>query len=423
MAEWSPMEAIVVRCKTCKHAMKFSAEKAGKRSKCPKCDTIVLITADEKPEPKADDKPEPKPDEKPAAAPDDDDDAGGAYGVFTDPEIEERRKQIAAEEEARLKNRKKDKKNLPKVTRKKKVIPDAESWKKVHLGFLFMLIGTCIWGFTHVLQGSYVLLGSVEFPEYANLIGTNLERRGGENDLPEKGQFWAVDQLEVLLGMVAGRDLVGFAKTCLVVATLLYFVQALCWGLGYGLALPVPRRFGMFGQLLTSLGIAFVNFLVMFIFKLLPVAGIISFIMIPFVVPEVVMTEYNMERTMPLHVMWGSAPFWENFLTIIFRFIFYLQPAFGCIFIWSVGTAIKDDGLQESARGTTQLCLGTMFVLVCFHLLSLCGATPVMVTVLRVFYGAWFGFSLLLIGQYALLIMKCRSVLYEKIYPKNELQE
>ena len=112
-----------------------------------------------------------------------------------------------------------------------------------------------------------------------------------------------------------------------------------------------------------------------------------------------------------------------NFLTVIFRFLFYLQPAIGCIFIWSVGTAIKEPGLEDSARGTTQLCLGTMFMLICFHLLSLCGATPVMVTVLRVFYGVWFGFSVLLIAQYALLIMRCRTVLYEKIYPKNELQD
>lgn len=418
------MDAIVVRCKTCKHAMKFSAEKAGKKSKCPKCDTIVLIKADEKPEPKPEEKPvKAEPAATPAASPSNGEDEGdGAYDVFTDPEIEERKKQIAAEEEARLKNRKKDKKNLPKVTRKKKAIPDADSWKKVRLGLLFTLIGTCIWGFTHVLQGSYVLLGSVEFPEYANLIATNLERRGGENDLPEKGEFWAVDELNVHLGMIAGRDLVGFAKTCLVVSTLLYFLQALCWGLGCGIALPVPRRFGMFGQLLASLGLGFFNFLIMFIFKLLPVVGIISYIMIPFVAPEVVMTEYNMERTMPIHVMWSAAPYWENFLTVIFRFLFYLQPAIGCIFIWSVGTAVKDPGIEDSARGMTQLCLGTMFVLVCFHLLSLCGATPVMVTVLRVFYGVWFGFSVLLIAQYAVLIMRCRTVLYEKIYPKNELE-
>jgi len=380
------MEAIVVRCKTCKHAMKFSAEKAGKRSKCPKCDTVVLIKADEKPESKPEEKkPEPAPATPPA-----DDDGPASYDVFTDPEIEERKKKIAAEEEARVKNkRKNDKKNLPKVARKKKAIPDADSWKKVRLAFLFTLIGTCIWGFTHVLQGSFVLLGSVEFPEYATLIGTNLETRWRRNDLPDKGQFWAVDELNVHLGMIAGRDLVGFAKTCLVVGTLLYFLQAVCWGLGSGIALPVPRRFGMFGQLLTSLALAFFNFLVMFIFKLLPVVGILSYIMIPFVTPEIAMTEYNMERTMPLHVMWSPAPYWENFLTIIFRFVFYLQPAFGCIFIWSIGTAVKDEGLEESARGTTQLCLGTMFVLVCFHLLSLCGATPVMVTLLRVFYGVW----------------------------------
>lgn len=414
------MDAISVRCKMCKHPMKFSAEKAGKRAKCPKCDAIVLIKAEEDPEKKAE--PTPASAAAPPAA-DEDDDGVGAYGVFTDPELEERKKRIAAEEEARLKNKKKDKKALPKMTRKMKAIPDAEAWDKVRLGLLFTFIGVCIWIFTHLLQGAYVLMGTVEYPEYANLVGMNLEHRGGSDDLPPHGQFWEVDELNLYLGMIAGRDFTGFAKVCITLATVCYFFQALAWGIGYVLSLSVPRRYGAFGQVVAGMGLGFVNFLLMFFFKLLPVLGIIGYIMIPYMVPEIAMTEYNMERSVPIHVIYSGAPFWENFLTILFRFVFYLQPAFGCIFIWSTGIAIKDKNVAEGGHGRTQMCLGTCFVLVCYHVLSLCGASPVLVLVLRVFYMVWFGFLLIFLLQYVMLILKTRAVLYDKIHPRNELEE
>ena len=412
------MDAISVRCKTCKHAMTFSAEKAGKRAKCPKCDTIVLVKAEEEPEKPAVPAPE-------AAAPvansmDDPDDGPSAYGVFTDPEIAERQKKLAEEESA--KKKKKDKKKLPKVTRKIKAIADAELWAKVQYGLMFLFVGTCIWFFTHLAQGSYVVLGKVEFPEYANMIADNLERRGGENDLPDREQFWAVDDLNIYLGMIAGRDFLGFAKAMLILSTLLYFPQAIAWGISYVICLPVPRRFGTYGQILASLGLAVVNFISMFMFKLLPVLGIITYVLIPFVAPEIVLMEYNMERVMPIHVMWSAAPFWENFLNLVLKFLLYLQPTLGCIFLWSTGVAIKDPGIEAGGKGLTQMSLGTLFVLVAFHLLSLCGATPVLVIVLRVLYTLWYCFLLMFILQYAMLILKCRAVLYEKINPTNELE-
>jgi hypothetical protein len=95
----------------------------------------------------------------------------------------------------------------------------------------------------------------------------------------------------------------------------------------------------------------------------------------------------------------------------------------GCIFLWSVGIAIKNDGVEKSGRTLSQLCLGVLFIQICFHFLAMCGATPVMVTVLRIFYTVWFAFQLLFIGQYAIAILNCRSVLYDKIYPKHELQD
>jgi hypothetical protein len=415
------MDAIIVRCKMCKHAMKFSAEKAGKRAKCPKCDAIVLVEADgahartEEPAPEV------------AAAPlvkavDDEDDPTGGYDVFTDPEMEEIKKRREAEEEAAGKKRK-ERKKLPKMLRKTKAIPDAESWTKVRFGLLFTFIGVWIWIFTHLAQGSYVVLGKVEFPEYANMIAVNLEARGGDEDFPARGKFWDVDEVNVYLGMIAGRDILGYARAMLTMASLFYFLQAFAWGIGYVFSLPVPRRFGMFGQVIASMVLAFFNFLIMFFFKLLPVLGVFTYVMIPFITPEIVLTEYNIERTLPIHVLWSAAPFWENLLNVIFKFLFYLQPTFGCIFIWSIGLAIKHEKVEQRARGLTQMSLGVFFILFCFHMLSLCGSSPVMVNVLRVFYTVWFCFLFLFMLQYASLILKCRAVLFDKINPRNELEE
>jgi DNA-directed RNA polymerase subunit RPC12/RpoP len=422
------MDAISVRCKNCKHPMKFSADKAGKRAKCPKCQAIVLVKVEEEPAQQAEEEPAKKePALEAMATPvvqavDPDDDGPAAYDVFTDPELEERKKEIAAEEEARLKQ-KKDKKKLPKMTRKMKAIPDAEAWAKVRLGLLFTFIGVCIWIASHIVQGSYVLLGSVEFPEYANLVASNLDVRGGEDDLPAPGRFWEIDEVNLYLGMIAGRDFANYAKICLTIASVLYFFQAIAWGIGYVIALPVPRRFGAFGQLLAGMVLAVFNFIFMFFFKLLPVVGILGYVLIPLLTPELPMTEYNMERIIPIQIMFSSAPFWENFLNLIIQFALYLQPALGCIFIWSVGVAIKDDTVAQGGKGRTQMCLGTFFILICYHVLSLCGASPVLVLVLRVFYTVWFCFLLLFLLQYMMLILKVRAVLYDKINPKNELQD
>src|ERR1019366_5938560 len=127
------MDAITVRCNNCKHQMKFSADKAGKREKCPKCQTILVVQVEEEPaELVKEESAKKEAAVQPVAAAvgkavDPDDDGPAAYDVFTDPELEERQKAIAAEDELLLKQ-KKVKKKLPKMMRKMKAIPDAEAW-------------------------------------------------------------------------------------------------------------------------------------------------------------------------------------------------------------------------------------------------------------------------------------------------------
>lgn len=409
-----PMEAILIRCKMCKHAMKFSAEKAGKRAKCPKCDAIVLIEADAK-------KPEETPAEAPPAPKPPQEEEVGQYGVALDPELEQLAEKRKQEEEAKAKA-KKERKKLPKVGRKIRAIPDADAWSKVRLGMMFVFAGTWIWLFCHILQGSYVLLGYAELPEFANLIVENMEHRRDEG-LPPFGQGWAMDELTIYLGMIAGRTFVDYAIGCVVLSSVLYFLQAALWVIGYCCCLVTPRRFGMFGQILMALGLAAFNMLIMFIFKFLPAIGVIDYVMNPFLTPEIGLTEYNMERTVPIQILWSGAPFWENFACLIFRTTLAFEPAFFCIFIWSAGMAIKDKTVEEGGKGRTQFILGILYLWIVYQLMGLCGASPALVIVLRIIYGVWYFFTIIFVLQYAMLLMKARAVLYDKIHPKNELED
>jgi hypothetical protein len=418
--------------------MKFSADKAGKKAKCPKCGAIVAIQAEPpsvpKPAPAAADDPDhislaPMPDnvEKPeeAAQKTNDmfDDGGPAmYEAKVDEELLARQKALAEAEEAK-KTQKKVKKKLPKVGRKMKALPDAEEWKKVRVGLFLVSIACWIWLAQHLLLGSYIMIGSTEFTEYANLVAKNLAVRGGEKEFPERGKFWEIDELGIYLEMIAGRDYVGYAQFAMTVATLLYFLQAVLWAAGYGFYTPVPRRFGMFGQVITLIVLAVINILLILIFKLLPVLGIHGYILIPYVVPEITLTAYNVERIVPIHVLWSAEPFWENLLALFIRGVQYLEPTIGCIFIWSVGVTIKVREIEKSGRALTYMSLGVLFALLCFHVLSLAGGSGVLVNVLRVTYTIWYGGLLLFILSYARLLLKTRSVLNEKINPRFELTE
>jgi hypothetical protein len=432
------MESISIRCKSCKHQMKFSGDKAGKKARCSKCGKLTLIEAETVPPGESgddgaaalllvDDSPAAPPPDEPAPAPapppqkDDDDEGEGEYGVAIDKELEERQR-VLKEQEAAKARQKKERQKLPEVTRKLKPIDNADEWSKVRVGLLFIVFGVGVWLATHLLLGLYLIIGSIELPEYAYLVSESLEHRKTE-ELPGEGGFWDIDMFTIYMGMIAGRNFNGLAQTCVILSTLLFFVQAALWGLGYLFCLPVPRRFGMFGNVLTMLGLLLFNVLVVFFFKFLPVMGVYNYIMIPYIVPEIALTEYNTERMIPINILWSGAPFWENFANVIFKFLLYLEPTIMCVFLWSLGCCVKDKDIQSSGRSGAQIILGTFFALLAFHLLSLCGASNVLITVLRVIYGVWYGFLILFTIYYVRLLLQCRTVLDQKIHPKNVLEE
>jgi hypothetical protein len=393
---WGSMEVIPFTCAICGHAMKFAADKAGRKAKCPKCETIITV---------------PKP-EANGGAPKDEGD--GEYGVVIDKELETRRQELAEAERIRLKELKK--KKAPKIQKKFKSLPDAELWEKVHFGMLFIFLGSCVWALSHLLQGTWVALGSVEHHDLAKMFVDQIELQNPV--IPERGQFWEFSQYHCLVAIAAGRGFAIFAKICLAVNMILYPIQAILWFVGYLLCLPVPRHHGTLGQLIAMMVLGFVNLMFFIFFRVLPTAGVYRFYVIPYFIPEVMITEYNMERVYPLFMLWSPSPFWESILAIFLQFIYYLQPLMGCIFIWSCATTLKTSRMEDRANAVAQVGLGQYFFWLAFLLIALCGTTPVLVTTLRVLYICWYSFLMMFIVRYTLLNWGFRELLDSRLNPE-----
>jgi hypothetical protein len=386
--------------------MKFPADRAGRKAKCPKCATVLTIPAAAQ-----------------AAAPGTgtvpltgEEEGDAAYEVTEDPELAARRQ--ALEEEDRLRAKELKKKKPPKIKKKYKSLPDYEQWERVHFGLLFIFLGTCIWAFSHLLQGMWIALGSVEFADYGRMIVEQIERQ--DPVMPDHGGFWDFSQFHVLVAMVAGRGFVGFAKFCIVVNLILYPLQVILWFVGYILCLPVPRHHGAFGQLILMMCLNGFNFLVFFFFRFLPITGLYRYYVIPYFIPEVMWTEYNMERVYPYFLLWSPAPFSETMLSLFLVFAFFLEPVVGAIFCWSCAGQLRATRVEQNASGVSQLGLGQYFIYLSFVMIAVCGTTPVLVWVLRILYILWYSFMMMFIVRYALLLWRMRDLLDSRLNPGGQ---
>jgi hypothetical protein len=381
--------------------MKFGADKAGRKAKCPKCDSVLTI-----PGPQAN---------GPAGPASGDEEGDAGYGVLVDHDLEARRRRI--EEEDRLRAKELKKKKPPKIVKKFKSLPEAERWEKVHLGLLFVFLGTCIWAFSHMLVGLWVGLGTVEFTDYARMVTEQIERQ--EPVIPERGEFWNFSQFHHLVAIAAGRGFVGFAKFCIVVGLILYPLQAILCLVGYILCLRVPQHHGTLGQLITMIVLNAFNFLAYFFFKLLPIVGVYRYYLIPYLIPEIMFTSYNMERAYPYFMLWSPSPFWESLLSMFLMFMAFLEPIMGVIFVWSCARQLKADRLEQNSDGVASTGFGQYFLWFCLVMIALCGTTPVLVWTLRALYLLWYGALMMFIVRYALLLWRFRDLLDFRLNPEG----
>ena len=409
------MQTIPVSCTSCGHAMKFAPDKAGRKAKCPKCQNILTI-------PKTDQANGPA--AAPGAAPAPVEDEGdGMYEVVHDKDLEERRQRL--EEEDRLRQKELKKKKAPKLKKKFKSLPEAELWEKVHFGMLFLFLGTCVWAFTHLLQGMWVGLGSVEFADHARMTTELIERQmdaraeRGEPRIADDGRFWEFSQYHYLVALAAGRGFVTFAKFCLIVNLILYPIQAILWFVGFILCIPVPRHHGTLGLLIAIMALGGVNFLFFLFFRVLPTTGLYRYYLIPYFLPEILFTEYNMERVYPIFMLWSASPFWESLLSIFLQFVWYLQPILMAVFVWNCARVLKADRLEEQAGGVAANGFAQLFLWLALLMISVCGTTPVLVAVLRVLYVLWYSALMMFIVRSALLVWSCRDALDARLNPEG----
>jgi hypothetical protein len=403
------MEAIRVTC-ACGHAMKFAADKVGRKAKCPKCTAIIVVR---------------KPDEAngAASAAAAEDEGEGAYGVIVDQELVERQREI--EEAELLRQKEAKKKKAPKILKKFKSLPDSELWEKVQFGLLFLFLGGCVWAFIHALLGMWVALGSVEFADYARLVTQEIEHDGDrrqqrdppEPRIPADGRFWEFSQFHHLVALAAGRGFAPFAKFCIIVGLILFPIQSILWMVGYILCLPVPKHHGARGQLILLMVLNVVNFLFFIFFKLLPITGLYRWYLIPYLLPEVMFTDYNMERVYPYFMLWSLSPFWESLLAMFLQFVQYLEPVIGAIFIWTCATTLKDPRAEKNADGVAANGLSQYAIWLLYLLIALCGTTPVLISVLRVLYVVWYVALMMFITRYTLLMWRGRDLIESRLNP------
>ena len=385
------MDFISFRCTSCNQGLKIGADKAGRKIKCTKCGTPLTIpSSDDARAAAASAGPQMAPEAPPKPVAEEEFDDKQGYGLLSAP---------AEEEQLETKDKKEDKKKLGPMQRKLKTLPDLDLWEKVKAGLQVVSIGVIIWGGVILFTVLILVLGIISGPDYAETVD-KYTPLGAAPDVPA-----------IMLSLVAGIDNEGLAKTFYILAAVVAMFQVIILMAGYGVCLKVPDRFGSLGQVKALLALGGLNFFVILIFKLLPILGVINYLLVPYALPEVSLLDANIDRDPPLWVAWSAAPFLDMTLNVVFLCLFYAQPVLIGVFIWSIGLAVREDPVVRKGEAAVVLTLGVAFCLLAFHLLSMTGTSGVALGVLRVLYAGWVGFTILLLVRLPMALKDTRAIL------------
>lgn len=395
------MDAITFRCPACKHAMKVGAEKAGRKAKCPKCKAELTIPQSESVTPAA----------APAPEVEDEFKVGGSYQVVVDKDFEEQRKKREEEEEKQKKKKKKDK-PTHRVEIKKKELKDKKRWLLVRRSLPVFMGAVVVWAASFFFSVLMVVIGIFTDNDYASTAHRALDELPPD---PPPGFVQNMDPLSLCLGVIVGSDSVGLARTFAIIGQLLALLAGALFLTGYILAQPVPNRNGTAGQIKMLIILCCVNLGLVVIFRLLPFLGLFGG-WLTLLTPEVAMTQANIDRTLPLHVFWSFSGFWSEWLTLIVLFSLYLEPILLGLFFWSVGQSMREAELESRGLGLASWGFGVYFIMLSFHIMSICGTSAVLTIVLRVVYLLWVGFTVLWMVRYFQILMLARDTFDRLIF-------
>jgi phage FluMu protein Com len=383
------MDPISFRCSTCDHTLKVSADRAGRKVKCPRCNGVNTVPARETEEQVTAAAPAPA---KKKTEEEEDDKKG--YGLFIDPREEEEKKRREEEEKKKKKEKKaKDDEPAAAIERRVKVIYDTKDWQKVRIGFAIILYALAAWGLWFVLHELVVLIGVFRGPEYGVLADKFLLLPVEDNgEWPKVGSIMPIDRMGFAMSIISGSGFRMGGKIFFILAEVCLLVMSGMFLAAYGFFRYVPERFGS-RQLVRAMTIlCCVNLVFGAVARLIPLATDFGPKLFPAVLPEVAMSALNIERMMPLDIMWMHSPFWETVLSLIVQLSFYTEPLLIAVFLWNCGKILQEDYIEESAQTLTQLGGGVYFIAFAYVMLSLAGTSDVLVILLRVIYMVWIGF-------------------------------
>ena len=404
----------MAKCPKC--GSRFDAGE-GKIARCPDCRASfknVPEKDDDDDSRKSKKKKKEKEKEKPKEKPVTDDDM---YGFAGEEDLTEVRKKREEADEKKKEAKKNDAK--PIITVKRKNIGDLEVWAKIDKSMIWFLAGILILGFIHLLHGLILILGVIQGPEFAGPVVRFLIRP----DQPpfELGEGDVLDRASFIMAMLGGSDNVGLTFGIMIFMQILGWAQTGVWMAGYSIAWPsAPVDEGGKGQLIACYSLGGFNFLMNFFLVFLPMVGAYSYLMVPLWGTEMAMAEFNMERSVGLHLFWSFSPFVEEIFTILVLCCRYMEPLMICYFIWTVGYAIKDEPLEKMAIGSLRMGFAILFLLVTFHVFAMTGSSPVLVKVLRILYLLWYFFIVGWVIRVFGLIGKCRELFYFYFHPEAD---
>jgi hypothetical protein len=158
-----------------------------------------------------------------------------------------------------------------------------------------------------------------------------------------------------------------------------------------------------------------VNILLVLMFKLLPIVGAISYVLVPVYVMELPMLSANFVRIEPLHSLWMHIPMLEMIFSIVVMLLAGFEPILCCAFLRAVAVSLRNEILEKKAIGLMRLGTGSLFFFLSYQLCSMAGTSTVLVGLLRVLYFLGSGFWLGFLFWFIIVLFQCRNVIAEEL--------
>jgi hypothetical protein len=431
------MAWITFRCSSCNKGLKVGADKAGRKVKCTGCGTPLTIPSPSPTEPAAGAQP------APASAPgkrpwDEEEDAGGVYGVeglsptreeapppprrplrdeeededeeeeeeYDPEEIAEkdealRRRLMGLEEgeEEEEEDRPRRKARAPKL--------DATVWEKVRLANVLVAASVGLWALAFVVRETYVVIGLTSSASYSTVV----DELHPHYQLPPDEEK-TVDIPKLVLSLTGGLKLYDTNRILLIVSQILMILQGGVMITACIFCLRVPHKFGAKGFVVATLVVTSINVFTGVLFRLLPLAGAINYLLVPLVGPEIAMHNANIGRIIPLHLLWSGNPYVQVLISVFVILLCYAELALYPMFLRATAKTMKSEKLEQTTLALIELALSQLFMQVAYQLLAMAGTSDVMVQwILRAVYCLALGFFVWQLVWYILILLQTRNVI------------